>query len=368
MRFGWAQVGDQLEERFTLINRSWLPGIWVEIIDHSNLPGYKPGLVTGVGGSGTNRWRTQGICTQRGLFTLGPTQISTGDPFGFFSVQIDDPATVGLMVMPPVIPLPFIHVAPGSHSGEGRLVTHAPEKTVSASSARPYLPGDSLRHIHWPMSARHDQLYVRQFESTPSSDWWIFLDMNRQVQLGAGQDSTEESSIILAASLADRGLHQRLAVGLVAFGQDPIWLPPQEGIQRRWEILRALAGIHPGEHSLADVLRRARSSIHRRISLVIITADAGGDWLEALLPFAWSGSQPTVLLLDPVSFGGQGNASNLTSALIPSGIPLYPISLELFDRPEAHPGTAGRWEWRITATGRAVPIRRPKDLEWRSMV
>jgi hypothetical protein len=29
LRFGWAQVGDRLEERFTLINESWTPALWI---------------------------------------------------------------------------------------------------------------------------------------------------------------------------------------------------------------------------------------------------------------------------------------------------------------------------------------------------
>src|SRR4030042_2258813 len=29
MRFGWAQVGDQLEERFTIENTGWAPAVWV---------------------------------------------------------------------------------------------------------------------------------------------------------------------------------------------------------------------------------------------------------------------------------------------------------------------------------------------------
>ena len=29
MRFGWAQVGDRLVERFTLRNEGWAPGVWV---------------------------------------------------------------------------------------------------------------------------------------------------------------------------------------------------------------------------------------------------------------------------------------------------------------------------------------------------
>src|SRR5689334_23199065 len=38
MRYGWAQVGDKLEERFTLNNPFILPATWVTVQDHSDLP------------------------------------------------------------------------------------------------------------------------------------------------------------------------------------------------------------------------------------------------------------------------------------------------------------------------------------------
>src|SRR6202142_3286833 len=40
MRFGWVQVGDKLEEQFILFNESLFPATWVEVTDHSTLPGY----------------------------------------------------------------------------------------------------------------------------------------------------------------------------------------------------------------------------------------------------------------------------------------------------------------------------------------
>jgi len=39
----------------------------------------------------------------------------------------------------------------------------------------------------------------------------------------------------------------------------------------------------------------------------------------------------------------------------------YVITHDLLDRPEARPGRAGHWEWRVSGTGRAVPIRRPES-------
>jgi uncharacterized protein (DUF58 family) len=364
-RFGWAQVGDRLEERFTLRNGGRMPALWVEIVDHSTLPGYQPGRVTGVGAGTLNRWRTQAACEQRGVYSLGPTTLRTADPLGLYSVEIHDPSRADLVVMPPVVPLPHIEIAPGGLAGEGRPRPDAPERTEAASSVRPYVQGDSLRWVHWRTTARRDQFYVRLFDSTPSSDWWIFMDMNRRVQAGEGRESTVEHGVILAASLADRGLRLGRRVGLVASGNRFVWIPPQEGGEHRWEILRALATLETGDRPLAEILLRTRSSIRLRASLILITPDVQGDWLETLLPLAWRGSVPTVLLLDPLSFGGWGDSRSLLAALAEEGIPRYSIHRELLERPEALPGRAGRWEWRVTPSGRAVALHRPHDQDWK---
>ena len=95
-RFGWAQVGDSIEERFTLINDSFWPALWVEVTDHSTMPDYLSSRVTGVGGWSRNRWQVQGRCQQRGVFTIGPTSVYVGDPFGLYMVELFYPSGVAI--------------------------------------------------------------------------------------------------------------------------------------------------------------------------------------------------------------------------------------------------------------------------------
>lgn len=367
IRYGWAQVGDQLEERFTVINQSALPGLWVELKDHSNMPGYQIDLVTGVESHSKSQWRTRGMCTRRGLFTLGPASLHTSDPLGLYLVELHDPSSMTLMVTPPIVPLPQIEVAPGGRAGEGRPRPNAPERTVSAAGVREYTPGDTLRWIHWRTSAHRDELYVRLFDSTPSGDWWIILDAEEGIQVGEGSDSTEEHGVILAASLADRGLRLGRAVGLAAYGNPLVWLPPHEGDGQRWEILRSLALLESGQNSLGELLTGLRPTLGRYTSLVIITANTDGDWLEGLLPLIWQGIVPTVLLLDPEAFGGRGNARSLFDQLARWGIHRHLITPDLLNRPEAQPGTEGRWEWRVSPMGRAIALNPPRDASWRSL-
>lgn len=364
-RFDWTQVGDRLEERFTVVNRSVIPAIWVEVVDQTNMPGYVVSRATGVSAESENQWRTQGICTQRGVYHLGPTSLRTADPLGIYTLEIHDPSKINLMVTPPVVPMPAIEVARGGRTGEGRPRPNAPERTISASSVREYVPGDSMRYIHWRTSARRDELFVRLFEGTPAGDWWIILDLDRRVQAGQGQDSTVEHGVILAASLADRGLRLRQAVGLAANSQSLTWLPPQRHGGQRWEILRLLALVTPGDVSLAQLLERMKPSFGKRSSLILITPNVGVDWIKPLLSLRWTGSVPTVLLLDPISFGSSGPAGPLLDSLAHLGIQRYLIGRDLLDRPEAHPGHAGSWEFRVTPTGRAIPVHQPMDQQWR---
>ena len=367
MRYGWMQVGDALEERFTLNNKSWLPATWVELEDHSSLPGYNASLATGVDGSGTNQWRKKGTCNRRGLYQLGDTSILTGDPFGIYSVTITDPAKASLMVMPPVVPLPPLEIIPGGYSGEGRPIPDAPERSVDASSVREYVPGDSMRLVHWKTTARHGKPFVRLFDGTPASDWWILLDLQASVQAGLGEDSTEEHGIILAASLADRGLRMQRGVGLVSNGKTLDWLPPRTGDGQRWDILRVLALAARGETSLGEVLEHARPNLGRNASLLIITPTAKIDWLRTLPLLNRRGIRPTILLLDLHSFDPKRDNSRVAAELKRIHVPCHPISRELLDRPEAHPGTRGQWEWRISPLGRAIPVHAPDDHSWRRL-
>jgi uncharacterized protein (DUF58 family) len=365
LRYGWVQVGDVLEERFTLDNQGMFPATWVEIEDHSNLPGYNASIATGVDGYSSNQWRKSGACTRRGLYFLGDTLVHTGDPFGIYTVTFKDSARASLMVMPPIVPLPTLEIVSGGYSGNGRVIPHAPEVTVNASSIREYSPGDSKRLIHWKATAHHGKIFVHLFDGDPGSDWWILLDLQNAVQIGKGEDSTEEHGVILAASLADRGLRGNLGVGLVVNGKSLDWLPPHRSTGYKWEILRRLALASRGETLLGDVLKHIRSDLSRNSRLLIITPNTEINWLQELLSLRRSGIAPTVLSLNPRSFGGSVDNQGLLTALRKMGVACFDIPREMLDRPEAAPGTRGRWEWRVSPTGRAIPVHSPDDRSWR---
>jgi uncharacterized protein (DUF58 family) len=367
MRFGWVQVGDRMEERLSIENTALLPAAWLEVMDTSTLPGYQVSRVTTIGGQETIEWRTEGVCSRRGVYTIGPTSLRTGDPFGIFEVHLDDPARASLLVMPPIVPLPEIRITPGGYFGDGRPRPNALEQTVNASSVREYAPGDGMRTIHWPTTARRGEPYVRLFDGSPSGDWWIVLDLQQEAQIGEGWDSSVELGIVLAASLSDRIQRARQAVGVVIGGRTLTWIPPRHSEGQRLEILRALALAEPGQAPLRELLERVRPSIGRRASLITITPCTNPEWLAPIALFQRTGCVPTALLIDPTSFGDERSMDGISDQLGRSGITRHVMTRDLLDRAEMRPGARGQWQWRTTGTGKAIAVQLPGDMTWKRL-
>jgi len=366
VRFGWAQVGDRLEERFTLTNSFSLPATWVTLNDHSTLPDHHASIATGVDGSSTSQWKISTQCTRRGVYTLGGATLETGDPFGVYSLTFEDPTSSTLAVMPPVVPLPKFPILSSGWAGEGKTNPRSLEETINASHTREMTPNDPMRWIHWKSTAKHNKYFVRQFEGTPAGDWWILLDLDQAVQLGTGWDSTEEHGVILTSSLAARGLDLEHPVGLAINGREPSWLVPRRNEHQQRALLKSLAVAEPSTMGLHDYLQRTGQTLSSHCSLLIVTANANLEWTETLMPLMWRGIMPTVFLLDPVSFGGTKDTKSITDTLQMMNVTCHVIPREMLDKQQIRPGQEGEWEWRISGTGKAIPVRAPV-ADWRRL-
>jgi uncharacterized protein (DUF58 family) len=356
-RFGWEQVGGQIEERFTLSNHSLFPALWVNLIDQSTLPGYQIDDTFRIGSGSFAQWSSTGICTQRGLYYLGGAILQTGDPFGIFQVTIYDHFRTPLVVLPQIIDLPPLQISESGFQGEGRPRPNAPIQSISSANVREYQHGDGVKLIHWPTTARMNKVYVRQMESAPEGDWWIMLDLDRLTMIGEGWDSIEEQSVSLAASLADFGLRVHKSVGLISNGADLIWLAPKKGDGQRWEIMYTLALAKPGNQELAYLLEHVRPTLGQHRSLIIITAATRLDWLKTLHPLSKKGIVPTVLMLDPATFGGKYTNQSSISALQERGITCHLISRNMLHLPPAQPHERADWKWKHTPSGGILPTQ-----------
>ena len=178
---------------------------------------------------------------------------------------------------------------------------------------------------------------VRQLEAAVSGDWWIFVDLDASAQAGSGQDSTLELSIILAASLAERGFKERRRVGLILAGPELVRLEPSSDPAQRWRILRALSVAGAGHRSLADLFQVKRLS--QTATRIIITPSSNPSWVASL--GRRHGNDTTAVLVDPTEFGKADSQGRVISALAHNGVPYTRMPRTVLEEAYPHLGQEG---------------------------
>lgn len=318
------QVGQHFQTRLRLGNASWYPKLWLEVEDPSDMPGRPGKTVLSLAAKGVRTWRLVAPCCRRGLFSVGPLQITSGDPFGLFTFRRRFGPSQTVLVYPLPVELPFFWAPPAHLSGEGRLRRRTHYVTPYAAGVRDYQPGDSFSRIHWRSTARHHRLMVKTFEVDPASDVWLVLDLEGSVQAGQGDDSTEEYGVRIAISLAHHFLAMNRSVGYIAYGQRVAVVEPSRGMPHYLHLLEALALARAqGPVPLVRVLAQEAKRFGRHSTLVVITPSPDEAWVEAVQSLLQAGARGAVVLLEASSFGARQSALLAYSTLVASDILTY---------------------------------------------
>ncbi|MCE0510293.1 DUF58 domain-containing protein [Microbacterium sp. KKR3/1] len=174
-------------------------GLWHDIL---------PAAVAGDSGgeyppeSGQLTYPITGV--RRGVWPLGPLMLRTVDPFGLAQREQAFGETRSITVVPEVFALAPLAVRVGAAGGTAHTSSTRLGQGSDNLSPRGYIPGDSMRRIHWRATAHRGQLMVRQEEEESSPDAVVVLDRSagRWDAPGADADPAFETAVSLCASAA----------------------------------------------------------------------------------------------------------------------------------------------------------------------
>lgn len=344
-----AQVGRPMEERLSVRNTSVVPKLWLEVRDHSNLPGHQASLVVDALAPQRERvWVARTLCRERGRFRLGPLSLTTGDPFGLFQVTRQVPQTTHIVVYPMTVELSEFTLPLGPMPGGDALRRRTHYVTANAAGVRDYAPGDSFNRIHWPSTARRDRLIVKEFELDPLSDIWLFLDGNRDMQAATPEPppapspagallpstpekvklprSTEEYAVSITASLAQFFIRHDRTVGLVTYGATRDVVQPDRGERQLTKLLETLAVFRAkGNVALGDALQIETHQLPRWTTLILVTAAWDMQWVLSAQSLKRHGMRVVAVVLDGASFGALQPEAPVVEALWTAGIPAFGV-------------------------------------------
>ncbi|WP_311259559.1 DUF58 domain-containing protein [Microbacterium sp. WCS2018Hpa-9] len=185
--------------RFTLRALRVPRGLWRDV-----LPSAVTGDSAGEYPSETGQLSYLITGVRRGVWPIGPLVLRTVDPFGLAQREQAFGETRSVTVVPEVFTLAPLSVKVGAAGGTAHTSSSRLGQGSDNLSPRRYIPGDSMRRIHWRATAHRGQLMVRQEEEESSPDALVILDRSaaRWARPGDDEDRAFETAVSMCASVA----------------------------------------------------------------------------------------------------------------------------------------------------------------------
>ena len=304
-----AFLGETIPVRLELLNRTRLLMPWLRV--HESLP---PDLASTAQISRVYTLRPREEvsitydlhCQRRGVYPIGPLQLTSGDVFGFAAVQSRGEAVQYLTVYPRIIPLAGLALPSRLPFGVLASPQCMFEDPARLRGVRPYQAGDSQRRIHWKASAHSDSLLVKQLAPAISLESTILLNLRGAEYERQRRHDASEWAIVLAASLAAYLESQRQAVGLAVHGVDALAVsalqaPPRPGRPHLMKVLELLARAEliDSDDPFVAWARRTAASLGWGATVIVVTPNGDEATCQGLHALARAGLNVVMAVVEP---------------------------------------------------------------------
>lgn len=224
---------------------------------------------------------------RRGRHTVGPFSVEVEDPFGLVARRRSVGGTQEVVVLPRRTVLGSGALSARESGGASRP---APQHVGVGSDdviARPYLPGDALKRVHWKATARRGELMVRQEEQQTDPRSAVLLDTDDH-DFGTARDASGrwdhspdlEWAVGAAASLVSYFADHGHDVTFRSVGLEAQRITDRSGSVD--EILVSLAELEPSTGSAVTRESAATGERHVVVILGRVEPTRARAWTAAL--------------------------------------------------------------------------------------
>lgn len=241
---------------------------------------------------------------RRGWYRFGPATLTATDPFGLVRRKRRYDRLDGVLSYPRVVPVTQVIVPARQPYGDFKPPQALQEDPLRIAGVRAYVPGDSLRRIHWRATARTGEMQTRVSEPSATPIAAIFLDTITFSHLWEGQQSDLlELAVVVASSLSAQLLEGRYQVGLYANAPIPevarsVRIAPSRRPGQLPRILERLAMLAPAfGQRIEQMMTEELPRLPWGATMVMITCRVTATMQRMLLRLARSTGHQRVVLV-----------------------------------------------------------------------
>ncbi|MGH9249151.1 MAG: DUF58 domain-containing protein [Acidimicrobiales bacterium] len=184
-----------------------------------------------------------------GRRSLGPVRLTAWGP-SRLDMATGEVSLARIDVHPPAAWARHLPLPPRLVQRAGLHAGRAEGAGVEFAGVRPYEPGDAVRRVHWPATARRGRLHLTRHAVEHAADAVVVIDATTDVA------STLDLAVRGAAGVAQAYLAVGDRVGVVALGGIVRWLPPGTGPRQVHRIVETVLDVRVDDSYVAPDLAR----------------------------------------------------------------------------------------------------------------
>ena len=150
---------------------------------------------------------------RRGLLTVGPLDVLVTDPFGLATSRSRAVGATTLVIYPHIDQVAPLPMASGQ---DPQALSRQPNALGRAGddfyALRNYVIGDDMRRVHWPATAHHGELMIRQHELPWQERTTVLLDNRSFATTPAGFEIAVSAAASVLTACGNGGDQIRLVV------------------------------------------------------------------------------------------------------------------------------------------------------------
>lgn len=209
--------GERVSIEYKVKNNSIFPIAYLEIKNDisKQLTGIDaPSVILSLGKKQSFSHKETVLLKRRGYYQLGEIEITIRDVFGFFTFKKKISSSTSLLVYPETINLSTFKISASHQLGE--LIVHNSffEDKSRVTSIREYREGDSIKSIHWKLSAKKDFPIIKNYENRGDTHAIIFIDNEAKLFKDDVDRRIEDKAVDTALSITNYCLNQNIEINL----------------------------------------------------------------------------------------------------------------------------------------------------------
>ena len=149
---------------------------------------------------------------RRGHYELGKIEVIVSDAFGFFHLRKKITSETSLLVYPEAIELSNFTITAVEQLGELHVDNIAFQDKSRISSLRDFKEGDSIKSIHWKLSAKLDDIIIKNYENRGDAHTIVLIDNYKKYFANDKNRRLEDKIVDISLSIINYYLNHNIPV------------------------------------------------------------------------------------------------------------------------------------------------------------